>query len=402
MNIIENIALKRKVEVSLTGANIATFMVAAIFLPYVISIIILFGLAIYVVVNKQTRQMIFVNKNDNILKLFLAYSLIVSLSYRNWLGFATGIGIIFAVALGLYIRSIMTSELFEKLLHLICCFSLTSTGYAIIEKIVKTIDIGGGSQRISAVFFYPNYFGTIVGTVIIICAYKVLTKQNHKWFYYMVALINVISVYLCKSMFVWVEVFIGVAVLLIVLKRHRLLALWLFAAAIGAFLVFFFGVNIIPRLYDVDVTVRLRQNIWGLALEQIKQNPLFGHGFYSFIYLFDFSYLNQIVPHAHSLYIDMLLNFGIIGSGLFLFYIIKFFISVFKICFAQKNVMITSLILAVTASALVHGTTDITLLWFQTLPLFLFILSGLGAYEKDRNEGNISNKYDVNSMKNAA
>ncbi|MDD3174441.1 MAG: O-antigen ligase family protein, partial [Herbinix sp.] len=233
-------------------------------------------------------------------------------SYRSFtgIGFAAGVGVILAIILGLYLRSIMTKVLFERILTLICELSLTSLGYAVIEKITTILDGGGNYHRISAVFFHPNYFGTIVGTVIIICAYKVLTKQSRTWFYYTVAGLNVISMYLCKSMFVWVEVFIGVAVLLVILKRHRLLALWLFAAAMGGFLVLFLEVNIIPRLYDVEVTVRLRKQIWELAIDQIKSAPLFGHGFYSVIYLFNRSYHNQIIPHSHNIYLDMLLNFG--------------------------------------------------------------------------------------------
>jgi O-antigen ligase len=186
-------------------------------------------------------------------------------------------------------------------------------------------------------------------------------------------------------MFVWVEVFIGVAVLLVILKRHRLLALWLFVAAIGGFLILCLEVSIIPRLYDVEVTLRLRRQIWELAIDQIKTDPLFGHGFYSFIYLFDCSYHNQVIPHSHNIYLDLLLNFGLFGTGLFIWCIAKFYRSVIRICFKEKNAMITSLILAVTASALIHGATDITLLWVQTLPLFLLILSGLGAFERSRN-----------------
>lgn len=389
---IDNIALKRRVEgslaerrveVSLTGINIATYTVAAIFLPYILSTIILISLAVYILANQQTRQLVLVQKGSVFMKLFLAYALILPLIYKNWIGFAAGAGVVLAMVLASYIRAIMTSELFERMLTLICGLSLTSAGYAILEKITKTLEFGWKNQRISAVFFHPNYFGTIVGTVIIICAYKVLTKQNHKWFYCMVALVNVFSMYLCKSMFVWVEVFIGVAVLLFVLKRYRLLALWLSAAAAGAFMILFANLNIIPRLNDVEVTVGLRQRIWELTIDQIRQTPLFGHGLYSFIYLFDCSYRNQLLPHAHSIYLDLLLNFGIIGTSMFLIFTVKYYRSVLSICFKKKNTMITSLILAVTASALVHGTTDVTLLWVQTLPLFLFIMSGLGAYENN-------------------
>jgi len=381
MTVIENIALKNRVEVSLVGANIAIYTTAAIFMPYILSTIALVFLAIYLLVNKQSRQMIFINKGSNLLKIFLAYSIIVPIVFHNWAGLCTAIIIVLAAVLGLYIRNIMTKALFEKLMTLMCTFSLTSAGYAIVEKIVNSIE--QGSSRVSAVFFYPNYFGTVVGIVIIICAYKVLTKQNNIWFYYMVAFTNLISMYLCKSMFVWVEVFVGVAVLMIVLKRHRLLSIWLIVAAVGGFLVLFLGVNIIPRLNDVEVTVRLRQQIWNEAITAISQSPWIGHGYYSYMQLFDSSYLNQVIPHSHSLYIDTVLNFGVIGTVLLICYFGNLYKSIFRICFKEKNPMITSLILAVTAAALVHGITDITLLWVQTMPLFLLILSGLGAFEKD-------------------
>lgn len=384
MNTTENVTLKRRVELSLTGINIATYTAAAIFLPYILSTIILIFLSLYIMINKHTRKMIFINSKSNVLIFFLAYVLTIPLIVRNWTGFAAGVGVVLAVILGMYIRSIMTNDLFERVLTLICEFSLTSVGYAVLERTVHILYGGRSVHRISAVFFHPNYFGTVVGTVIIICAYKVLTKQNHSWFYYTVAGLNIISMYLCKSMFVWVEVFIGIAVLLVIQKRHLLLSLWLFAAAIGGFMVLFLEVNIIPRLYDLEVTVRLRQSIWELTMGQIMQAPLFGHGLYSFMYLFNKSYHHQVIPHAHSIYFDMVLNFGLIGSGLLLIYIVKYYKAVIRICFKQKNTMITSLILAVSAAAAVHGITDITLLWVQTLPLFLIILSGFGAFEKKR------------------
>jgi O-antigen ligase len=183
-------------------------------------------------------------------------------------------------------------------------------------------------------------------------------------------------------MFVWVEVFVGIVVLLVVLKKHRLLALWLTAAVVGVFMIFVLDFGIIPRLSDVEVTVRLRQQIWRLAIEQIKATPLFGHGFMSFYYIYDITYRNQPIPHAHSIYLDMLLNYGVIGSGMFLWYLMKNYVSTVKVHFREKNTMITTLIVAVSIAALAHGFTDLTMLWIQTLPLFMIILSGLGADEK--------------------
>lgn len=385
----QNVALKRRVDLSLTNTNnIITYTAVSIFLPYVLSTIVLIFLALYILVNKNTREMIFVHSGSKVLRVFFGYMLIIPLIYRNWIGLMVGFCMILALSLGLFLRSAMTKEIFEKTLTLICAFSLTGAGYAIIEKLIHIIDDGRFNQRISAAFFHPNYFGTVVGTVIIICAYKVLTKQEYQWFYYTVAAINVISMYLCKSMFVWVEVFVGIAVLLFVLKRHRLLALWFAAAAIGAVLIFVLNLDIIPRLSDVEVTVRLRRQIWAQSISAIKENPLFGHGFYSYMYLFNNSYKNQVIPHAHSIYLDSLLNFGLVGTVLFIWYFASCFKKTVIKYVKEKMSMITALIFAVTAAALVHGLTDITLLWVQTLPLFLFILSGLGALEKENSKVN--------------
>ncbi|MHB8130514.1 MAG: O-antigen ligase family protein [Mobilitalea sp.] len=384
--IIESIALKRRMNITLTKTNILTFSTFSIFLPYMLSGIILVFLAIYVAANKHTRQQILNYNNSKLLKFCLAYVLLVPIIYRNWFGLAVGFGMILAIILGMYIRSVMTRVLYERVLTMICTLSLTSAGYAMTEKLLNLISDGRHSHRIAAVFSHPNYFGTMVGTVIIICAYKVLTNQENKVFYTMVAAINVISMYLCKSMFVWVEIFIGITVLLLVLKKYRLLAFWFLGAALGAFLIFVQNFNIIPRLSDVGVTVKLRGQIWRMAIEEIKKAPWFGHGFMSFSYLYDSTYRNQLIPHAHNIYLDMMLNFGVIGTVMFVGYILKYYGLIIRARIKEKDIMISSLILAVTAAALAHGFTDLTLLWIQTFPLFLIILSGLGVDENSRKQ----------------
>jgi len=315
--------------------------------------------------------------------LFFAYSIIIPCLYRNWIGVVVGIGVILALILGLFLRSIMTRVLYKKVLTLICLLSIMSTCCAISEKfIISLIDKSYFNNRIAAMFFHPNYFGTIISTVIIICVYKIFASKGQKWFYYVIAIMNVISLYLCESMFAWVEVFIGITVLLIVFKKHKLLAVWLFGAILGSYVIFGLNIDIIPRLSDAGVTTMLRIKIWKSAIHQIRIAPLFGHGFMSYSYVNKSYYLKRLIPHAHNIYLDMILNFGVVGTALLLWYFIKYYIAVIKICFKGKKTLITSLILSITAAALVHGLTDITLLWVQTMPLFLIVLSGIGAYEK--------------------
>jgi hypothetical protein len=77
------------------------------------------------------------------------------------------------------------------------------------------------------------------------------------------------------------------------------------------------------------------------------------------------------------------MNFGVIGVILLINYFVHYYKAVIRTCFHEKKTAITSLIIAVTVVALVHGTTDVTLLWIQTLPLFFVVLAGYGSYEKN-------------------
>jgi O-antigen ligase len=382
-----NQKLKGKVENFLSNEKIVFIVTISIFLPYIFTGIIISMVAVHILLFKNKRNKVFIHKGSKILLCFFPLVILIPCIYRNWLGVIVGFGLIIAMLIGLFLRSVMTAKLFEKVLSLICILSLTSVSAALIQRfIIPIFNKDYYTIRVSAGFFYPNYYGVVISMVIIICAYKVITRQGNIWNYYAIAAINVISMYLCGSMFVWVEVFLGVAVLLVILKEHRLLALWLFCAAAGVFTIFVLNINIIPRLADAEVTSRLRFQIWGLALEKVRTSPLFGHGPMSYLYSYQSFFHGNIIPHVHNLYLDILMNFGLVGTVLLLWYFVKYYIAVIRACFVEKKTLINSLILAVSAATLVHGITDVTILWVQTLPLFLLVLAGFGAWEKPEEE----------------
>ncbi|MDF2610962.1 MAG: O-antigen ligase family protein [Lachnospiraceae bacterium] len=322
-----------------------------------------------------------IHKGSNILLLFFAYNFLVSSIYGNWIGFVIGLGIMFLFILGLFIRSVMTSELFEKVLNLICRLSVIASIYAVIEKYILPLLNEESVDRASAMFFYPNYFGTIASIVVIVCAYKVITRQGNRWSFYGIAGMNLISIYLSGSMFAWVEVFLGVSVLLFAFKRHKLLAYWLLFVTAAGFMIVVLRMDVIPRLSQAEVTTEMRIDIWEFAIRQIKRRPLFGHGFMSYLFLDKTQRLGYLVPHSHSIILELLLNFGIVGTSMFLWYFIRYYASVIRAYLIDKSLKINYLILAVTAAAFIHGVVDLTLMWIQTLPLFLIILSGAGAFE---------------------
>lgn len=368
---------KKRLDITLTDSNIVAFTAVSLFLPYILTALILFFLSLYIIANKRTRSLIFIHNGTQALKLFFIYASAVAFMYRNWMGLAATAALILGLILGLFIRSVMTGELFERILTLICYMSITSTGFAVLEALFNYIYDGKINRRVSAVFFHPNYFGAVVATVIIICVYKILTAKDTRANYFFIAGLNLISLYLSMSMFAWVEVFVGILILLAALHKYRLLAIWVMTAAIGAFLIFGLNLQLLPRLSDVDVTLRMRQQIWEQAINTIKEDPLLGHGLMSYGFLFGVIYHGKLVPHAHNILIDMLLNFGIEGSLLLVYYFARYYYDLVKqwLCNKKENENF-SLIFAVSVAVLIHGMTDMTLLWIQTLPLFLIILAG--------------------------
>lgn len=388
---IENqITLKKQTAESLTYTNIIMFTVTSIFLPYVIAGITLVGLGIYLILNRQTRKIIFSEKYSKIVILFLLFYIIQALNFGNWFGVGAGTGLILAAAIGFFQRRYMTVERYERILTLICFLSVISSSCAISQKfIISLVDDLNNYDRISSMFLHPNYFGTITATVIIICAYKILSGTELKWLYYVIGIINIVSIYLSESMFAWVEIFTGIAVLLFIMKKYRTLAFLIGGGLAAGILIVVLNIGLIPRLCDAGETFRLRLDIWSFAIKEIRKAPLIGHSFMSCAFL---SWKDgNLIPHAHSIYLEMLMDLGFIGTFFFTVYVFKYIVKVIKLCFVKKKTKITALILAVTAAGLVHGLADLTLFWIQTMPLYIFILTGIGAFEKheDRVEVNL-------------
>ena len=207
-------------EKLLTDSNLVMIAAAAIFLPYMLSGAILVAIALYVIINKQTREALIVHKAFKGVIYFQLFFQAVSLIYGNWMGVLGGFVFTLAAVLGIYQYRIMTAELYEKSLTIMCIFSCFSTIYALVEKALISMDYLS-YQRVCSILFYPNYFATISATVILICVYKLLTGQGNKKIYLIAVTMNLINIYLSQSMFGWVEVLAGTAVMLFVLKYTK-------------------------------------------------------------------------------------------------------------------------------------------------------------------------------------
>jgi len=121
-----------------------------------------------------------------------------------------------------------------------------------------------------------------------------------------------------------------------------------------------------------------RTNLWGPAFAAFRQHPLFGQG--TFTYGTSFLIWNSVppdsvYPHAHSIYINLLGEMGIVGIVAAILFFIPYFLLFRKTFQQSKDHLILISILAIIISAAGHNLFDA----YHTKPAMLWPLAILAG-----------------------
>ena len=348
------------------------------FLPYLLTGIIAVGIGLYLLINPNTRKQIFVHSGRRIFLLFTAYTAVVAMCYRNYLGLACSAGFFIIIVISYYARSIMTEHIFERSLD-ICCFAAIPLSLgAIIEKLLNAVD---DEYRCKLWFFNENYFCTIMVAIILICAFCATSHKKSVIKYYVCAVFGAVALYLGESIFALVSLFVGMFVLLILMRKHMLLSGFLLMACI-CLVILYCVPDIFPRIWESNITTGRRIRIWNAAMEFISKEPFFGRGFLSYYQHALENPSTYQTAHAHNFALEPLISFGLVGTALLLTLIWSYYKKVTECKERLRNNYATTFILTMSAAILVHMTTDMTVFWIQTGLLYGLILGCIGVDEK--------------------
>lgn len=355
---------------------------AAPFMPFFLTFAAVLFSAIYFLCNKQYRALLFNKKSSYVLAILCAYTLIIALINGNLPGIGASLTLILIVISAKCLSAAYTKPLFEKCLNVVVLGAGGVSVLAIIERLVFKFFLNQSSHRATVWFFNCNYLASVLVFSILICAYKLFTKDNsnNKIIYYVSAVLSAVGIYCTASMFAWVGLFIGLATFLLCDRKHQMLSILLLGAATLCVIIYCLP-EIVPRMDLANITTDNRINIWSTSIKAIKQSPVFGRGFFTYYGVYE-ALSGYPTTHAHNIIIDSILNLGIVGTVIFAVYTALFYKRVSICKNSQSKSCISSLILAFTAGALAHSTTDMTLLWVQTGLLFVLVLSGIGIEEK--------------------
>ncbi|OUQ74302.1 hypothetical protein B5E48_12940 [Massilimicrobiota sp. An105] len=338
---------------------------------------------------------------------FSLLSAIVSLFYQNYYGFVCSIGILVILSFVLYYRIHIDSRLFEYITNCIIVLSIFAALYGLIEYIgilnsynidqFEIMIFNRPQDRINSVFFNANYYAMMIEFFVCLTFYKILKikdiKLEWKKFIYYVAVIglNLFVLLLTACRTAWPALAGGILIMLIVDKHHKTCACIL-ALVIVACIYFLLNPSKFPRVDNIVAYFMTRAGIWEVAIQNIITHPLFGEGPMTYMHIYPL-YHGHPTEHAHSIYLDPLLCFGIVGLLTIAPYIYSNIQRLYRLWKLKVDKTLVALIVSFTVMIFIHGILDYTIFFVQTGFLYLLIASSfdvhkhaLKAYERGCNE----------------
>lgn len=358
------------------------FAFLSVFLHYAVTALTIVVLGLFAIIDKASRKEIFSKKSHLLLLTFCILTIAVALFYKNYIGIVCSVVFYLLVIILYFAKGNITTNIFEESLSL-CCKIVIPLSVAVAVE--KYLNLAQKDYRCKLWFFNANYMTALFAAVVLFCAYKVIENSKQIWVYYISAAFSLIAMYLSGSMFAFIELFVGVCMLLILRKKYVLLAAFFFVVFLGL-VILYFNPEIFPRILTASRQTGKRIEIWNTSMDLIKERPIFGQGFLTYYHNATQNPDIYQTTHAHNFALEPLLSFGIVGSALLLTLLWIYFKKVIECKETFKNQKTTALILSLCSAVLIHSTTDMTLMWIQTGLLYVLVLSAVGIEERKLKE----------------
>lgn len=370
--------------------------VISMFLPFYICASIIVFLTIYLIIKGDIQNAYKKTSKSQFIIYFCILISIVSFVYKNYIGLLCSICLLFFLLFILFYRIHTTKELFELIVDIVIIMSLFAAIYGIIEYIrilnahdihtFKIIIYNRPQDRINSMYFNANYYAMMIEFFVCLAFYKILKLKNglkeYKKFIFYVStiIINLLMLVLTACRTAWPALAISIMIMLIVDKRYKICG-FILACVLFVCIYFLFNPSKFPRVNNIIAYFLTRQNIWKTAIANIKTHPLFGEGPMTYMHIYK-QYHGHKTQHAHSVYLDPLLSFGIIGLTVIAPYVISNITKIYYLIKRKLNPTLSALIIACIVVVLIHGTMDYTIFFVQTGLLFLIIVSSFDIYKE--------------------
>lgn len=355
-------------------------LVLSLFLSIYLTAACAVATIVYILVTGKLRGTLFGGKGAGYLVLFCAVMLLTTAAYGHEFELLIAIGVLLLLILALFMRRVMTQRLFQDLIDAACLMSIGAFLVALLQKLL--IRENQFDNRFEAVFVNPNYYAAIIEMVVLFALYKMLTQKSGRLFYTFVIAFNFSGLAICQCRTAFLVIACSVPCLLLFLGRKKLLLLYIALGICGAGLLFY-DPGLFPRAEALGDDFDTRWSIWMAAIEGFFEHPLLGGGCYTYSRIYTL-YGGASTTHAHNLLLELLLNYGLLGTGAAIAYVGSTTRQVIRHYMARRNRSACALCLAILIGVLAHGAVDATLFWPQTGLLAAAIFACPGICESKK------------------
>lgn len=381
IGVIEKLKSLSKQEGLLLG------VILSIFLPFYLFVIIFISYLLWLVYTGEMKGILKRLSQHPVLLFFIAYSTAISLLAQNVMGVVSSVAMFLFAIFFYYYQSQLTPKFFRLTIEGVLASSVLAAVFAALEhfQIVKKFDYTFLSPRMQVwhqnraevAFFNPNYYGIICCFCIMIGFYLISTTKL-KWLriFSMIAIFaNLFGLNFTQNRTAFPAIIFGAIIYLFTtIKNWR--AFWLSIGVFGVGLAFLFSSDLGVRMGTLDSSMEERVSIWNAGMALFKQNPFWGEG--PLTYMHSFPRIGAPYhEHAHSIYIDTILSYGVVGTvllGIASATPIRMLIDMSQV---PSKRPILGLYLSFLTVVAVHGIFDLALFWLQSSFIFLLVMCSL-------------------------
>ena len=340
-------------------------MIMSIFLPFYLFLSLFALYLIGLLVTGEMKGIIKGLAKHPVLLFFIAYSSVISIVAKNWLGLAASFLILQTVLFGSVV-----SAAFATLEH----FQIVKKfNYAFLSPNMQVWH----QNRAEVTFFNPNYYGIICCFCIMI-AFYLFTTTKLRWlkvFCVLAGFVNLFGLNFTQNRTAFPAIIAGAIIYLFTtIKNWK--AFWLSIGVFAIGLSFLFSSDLGVRMGTLDSSMEERISIWDAGMALFKQNPFWGEG--PLTYMHSYPRINAPYhEHAHSLYIDTILSYGIVGTILLALSSVAPVRLMMDMSQESGKRPIIGLYLSFLTVVAVHGIFDLALFWIQSGFIFLLVMCSI-------------------------
>ena len=381
IGVIEKLKSLSKQEGLLLG------VILSIFLPFYLFVIIFISYLLWLVYTGEMKGILKRLSQHSVLLFFIAYSTAISLLAQNVMGVVSSVDMFLFAIFFYYYQAQLTPKFFRLTIEGVLASSVLAAVFAALEhfQIVKKFDYTFLSPRMQVwhqnraevAFFNPNYYGIICCFCIMIGFYLISTTKL-RWLriFSMIAIFaNLFGLNFTQNRTAFPAIIFGAIIYLFTtIKNWR--AFWLSIGVFGVGLAFLFSSDLGVRMGTLDSSMEERVSIWNAGMALFKQNPFWGEG--PLTYMHSFPRIGAPYhEHAHSIYIDTILSYGVVGIvllGIASATPVRMLIDMSQV---PSKRSILGLYLSFLTVVAVHGIFDLALFWIQSSFIFLLVMCSL-------------------------